>query len=125
MSSKPQITGLQDDNDARKLLSPCIIGEQDDSYHAVEDLCYVLKEESTKNIAVTGNYGSGKSSVVNTCFKNMDIEDKVLRISLSTFDLGDNNTQDDIEYKIVQHMLYKSDRSKTPFSWFCRSTMRT
>ena len=118
MSSKPQIIGLQDDNDARKLLSPCIIGEQDDSYHAVEDLCYVLKEESTKNIAVTGNYGSGKSSVVNTCFKKMDIEDKVLRISLSTFDLGDNNTQDDIEYKIVQHMLYKSDRSKTPFSWF-------
>lgn len=74
---------------------------------------------------MTGHYGSGKSSVVNTCINEMGISDKVLCISMSTFSLptdnkpvGNNLYSDDIEYKIVQHLLYKCDKTKISHSGF-------
>ena len=112
--------------EARKLLSPCTIDAGDASHLAVDDLRYALEQSNSRNIAVTGHYGSGKSSVVNTCIEEMGIEDKVLRISMSTFYLQDESNSkgedllysDDIEYKIVQHLLYKCDKSKIPYSRF-------
>ena len=101
--------------ESRTLLSPCLIDKKDDSHFAVDDLKYALSNASTKNIAVTGNYGSGKSSVVNTCFEEMGIENRVLRISMSTYNENDIGN---IEKKIVQHIHYKSDRSKIPYSTF-------
>ena len=100
----------------RTLLSPCNIAEGDTSHLAVDDLRFALEQGDSRNIAVTGHYGSGKSSVANTCINEMGIGDKVLRISMSTFSLttdskpaGDALYSDDIEYKIVQHLLYKCD----------------
>ena len=111
----------------RMLLSPCNIPEGDTSHLAVDDLKFALKQADSRNIAVTGHYGSGKSSVANTCINEMGIEDKVLRISMSTFSLttdqkseGDGLYSDDIEYKIVQHLLYKCDKNKIPQSGFKR-----
>lgn len=109
----------------RKLLSPCKIPVDDTSHLAVDDLKFALTQGDTRNIAVTGHYGSGKSSVANTCISEMGIENKVLRISMSTFSLptDSNNSggdlySDDIEYKIVQHLLYKCDKAKIPHSGF-------
>lgn len=109
----------------RTLLSPCNIPAGDTSHLAVDDLKFALEQSDSRNIAVTGHYGSGKSSVVNTCINEMGIGDKVLRISMSTFSLpadtkpvGDNLYSDDIEYKIVQHLLYKCDKAKTSHSGF-------
>ncbi len=111
--------------DTRRLLSPCSIPLEDDSHLAVDDLKFALAQTDLRNVAVTGNYGSGKSSVVNTCFEELGIENRVLRISMSTFQLtkGEKPTKedlysDDIEYKIVQHLLYKCDKSKIPDSGF-------
>lgn len=115
---------MHNKDDVRKLLSPCIIKEESDSHLAVDDLRFALNQDETRNIAVTGSYGSGKSSVVDTCLREMGVENKVLRISMSTFELEKEKTpegydgKDNIEYKIVQHLLYKSDRNKTPYSWF-------
>ena len=110
----------------RNLLSPCDIAKGDTSHLAVDDLRFALEQSDSRNIAVTGHYGSGKSSVVNTCINEMGIGDKVLRISMSTFYLQDESNSkgedllysDDIEYKIVQHLLYKCDKSKIPYSRF-------
>ena len=109
----------------RTLLSPCNIPAGDTSHLAVDDLKFALEQSDSRNIAVTGHYGSGKSSVANTCINEMEIGDKVLRISMSTFSLpadtkhvGDNLYSDDIEYKIVQHLLYKCDKAKIPHSGF-------
>lgn len=109
----------------RTLLSPCNIPAGDTSHLAVDDLKFALEQSDSRNIAVTGHYGSGKSSVANTCINEMGIGDKVLRISMSTFSLpadtkpvGDNLYSDDIEYKIVQHLLYKCDKAKIPHSGF-------
>ena len=53
----------------------------------------------------------------------MGIGDRVLRISMSTFSLQNEAKHndlysDDIEYKIVQHLLYKCDKTKIPYSRF-------
>lgn len=106
---------LEQDEEIRKLLSPCIIDEDDDSHIAVEDLRFALSHKKVHNIAVTGNYGSGKSSVVDTCLNEMGIENQVLRISMSTY--NESGTEH-IEQKIVQHIHYKSDRDKIPYSTF-------
>lgn len=104
----------------RKLLSPCSIDAEDTSHLAVDDLKFSLEQTDSRNIAITGHYGSGKSSVANTCIDEMGIGDKVLRISMSTFSLpsDDNQHPDEIEYKIVQHLLYKCDKSRIPYSRF-------
>ncbi len=109
----------------RKLLSPCCIDASDVSHLAVDDLKFALEEKDSRNIAITGHYGSGKSSVVNTCIDEMGIKDEVLRISMSTFQLSKEEIKpngdlysDDIEYKIVQHLLYKCDKSMIPNSGF-------
>lgn len=118
----------QDEN--RRLLSPCSIDCGDASHYAVDDLKFALEHSNSRNIAVTGYYGAGKSSVVNTCIEELDISSKVLRISMSTFCLHEGNVSDDdsyagdVEYKIVQHMLYKCDRSRTPDSVFKRIRQR-
>ena len=109
----------------RSLLSPCNIPEGDTSHLAVDDLKFALQQSDSRNIAITGHYGSGKSSVANTCIDEMGIGEKVLRISMSTFSLtpdskpkGDDLYSDDIEYKIVQHLLYKCDKAMIPHSGF-------
>lgn len=68
--------------ECRKLLSPCNIDVEDTSHLAVDDLRFALEQADSRNIAITGHYGSGKSSVANTCIDEMGIEDKVLRISM-------------------------------------------
>lgn len=107
----------------RTLLSPCNIPEDDTSHLAVDDLKFALEQSDSRNIAITGHYGSGKSSVANTCIDEMGIANKVLRISMSTFSLPSENedqNSNEIEYKIVQHLLYKCDKNKIPYSGFKR-----
>lgn len=112
--------------ETRRLLSPCSIDSEDASHYAVDDLKFALEQGNSRNIAVTGHYGSGKSSVVNTSIEELGIDSKVLRISMSTFCLqeekvpNDNSYAGDIEYKIVQHLLYKCDKSRIPDSGFKR-----
>lgn len=113
-------------NENRRLLSPCRIDSEDASHYAVDDLKFALEHNDSRNIAVTGHYGSGKSSVVNTSLEELGASRKVLRISMSTFclqeekDSNDNSYAGDIEYKIVQHLLYKCDKSRIPDSGFKR-----
>ncbi len=120
-----QETNCPSQKEYRSLLSPCLIPEEDASHLAVDDLKFALGQNDSRNIAVTGNYGSGKSSVANTCIDEMGIGDKVLRISMSTFYFPNENKprgedlySDDIEYKIVQHLLYKCDKDKIPHTGF-------
>ena len=43
-----------------------LIKGQDPAYYSVEDLAYAMTLPQCKNIALTGIYGSGKSSIINT-----------------------------------------------------------
>ncbi len=118
-----KVQGEEIPKEYRTLLSPCNIPAGDTSHLAVDDLKFALEQSDSRNIAITGHYGSGKSSVANTCIDEMGIADKVLRISMSTFSLpteDEDQNSNEIEYKIVQHLLYKCDKKKIPHSGFKR-----
>ena len=102
-----------------------------------------LSKPEVFNIALTGPYGSGKSSVIKSFLKKHP--QKVLQISLASF-LSEEETQDirhdaetapakvqstddaisrrevrqEIERSILQQMLYGADANKLPFSRFKR-----
>ena len=102
---------------SEKLLSPKLLTEADSSYESVKELKAAVEQDACKNIAVTGINGAGKSSVINTFaseYKKENPGKRLLRISLSTFDLGTDNKapeayENDIEYKLVQQILYRSN----------------
>ena len=125
-SKKQEVGKAQDEEmpkEYRTLLSPCNIPAGDTSHLAVDDLKFALEQSDSRNIAITGHYGSGKSSVANTCIDEMGIANKVFRISMSTFSLPSENedqNSNEIEYKIVQHLLYKCDKNKISHSGFKR-----
>lgn len=123
-TKKQEMDKVQDEEtlkEYRTLLSPCNIPAGDTSHLAVDDLKFALEQRDSRNIAITGHFGSGKSSVANTCIDEMGIADKVLRISMSTFSLHtEDQNSNEIEYKIVQHLLYKCDKNKIPHSGFKR-----
>lgn len=49
-------------------------------------LKWAFDNKRIKNIALTGHYGAGKSSIIQTFFKrNPKVEKKALRISMATF----------------------------------------
>lgn len=114
--------------DLHRSLAPCILTDKDPAYKSVAELAHAMSLPECKNIALTGVFGSGKSSIINTYLKdeNAPQKDKVLRISLSNF--SDDNIkkedekqyEDNIEYKIFQHILYKADNDKTRESCYRR-----
>lgn len=113
-------------DDSRQLLAPCLLKANDRAYKSVEELDYAVSQHECKNIALTGVFGSGKSSVINTFLQLEETTRKVLRISLSNFEdvvsseQNDKPYEDAIEYKVFQHILYKADPQKTRNTRFSR-----
>ena len=105
--------------------------EKCNTYHKA--LKYALEKESIHNIAISGNYGSGKSTVIDTYFGKECIK-KVLKISLATFLIEKKDSKEDknelkalpnttiqeIENSILQQMIYRKGPDKFPFSRFKR-----
>lgn len=113
---------------SEKLLSPKLLTEGDHSYESVKELKAAVELEACKNIAVTGINGAGKSSVINTFaseYQSEHPQKRLLRISLSTFDLNNDKRpseayENDIEYKLVQQILYRSNPEELYQSSFKR-----
>ena len=85
------------DNSNQYDLAPVYINKTDENgnpnpkYGPVEDIANMLGNEKVKNIALTGPYGSGKSSVLRTLMRDYP-KAKYLNISLATL-------EDDTLYK--------------------------
>jgi replication-associated recombination protein RarA len=71
----------QDNSSPYKDLTPVSNADPDQKYS--EALRFALENDQVKNIALTGPYGSGKSSVIKTFESNSDY--KFLNISLASF----------------------------------------
>ena len=67
-------------------LTPTLLKENESAYESVRDLREALKAEDVLNIALTGPYGSGKSSVLHTLMYLKDEKWNYLPISLATWD---------------------------------------
>jgi len=88
-----------------------------------EAIQYATNNPKVYNIAVTGPYGSGKSSIIQTFLKKY--RRSALHISLAAFvpeaDSGSEKvSRQEIERSILQQMLYGADANKLPLSRFKR-----
>ena len=119
------------------------------AFKVVEELVSAIKDPNIKNVAVSADYGAGKSSVVETArakivkdedihwwrFKRKRTQSRFLVISLALLNANgrnpkvkmglndaDNSIQKDkdIEYSLLQQLLYYDLPSKTPKSRFYR-----
>lgn len=90
---------------------------------------YALTGENAgciRNIALTGSYGTGKSSVLQQVARNH--KKKVIQVSLSTLGIQDVESDDSAEHsktnriqkEIVKQFLYSEDPAKAPGSRFRR-----
>lgn len=71
-----------------------------------------------KNIAISGIYGSGKSSIIES-FKEQYKEYKYLDISLATFiSSEEDNLEEELERNILNQIFYKVSYDKMPYSRF-------
>lgn len=90
-----------------------------------------LKNDKIRNIALSGNYGVGKSSILEQVV-NGDYRDRVVVLSLSTLGpMPTASTEDSmpsqaktptnrIQQEIVKQLLYREESSKAPGSRFRR-----
>ncbi|PKP45415.1 MAG: hypothetical protein CVT94_18080, partial [Bacteroidetes bacterium HGW-Bacteroidetes-11] len=109
-------------------LSPTDDAENVDTY--IQSLDWALKNKTKiKNIAISGAYGSGKSSVIRTFIKrNTNKNYKFLNISLATFkeikkqpndpQNGDNDILRLIELSVLQQLFYHEKDNNIPDSRF-------
>lgn len=86
----------------------------------VDSLAWAIKNQRIKNLALTGAYGSGKSTILRT-FEKRHPEFKYFNISLAAF--GDEKEQekinlDSIEKSILQQMFYREKSKKLQHSRF-------
>ncbi|MBT2916439.1 ATP-binding protein, partial [Vibrio anguillarum] len=88
-----------------------------------EALRFATNNSKISNIALTGPYGSGKSSIIQSFLKTY--RRPVLHISLATFiteaeTKAETVDRQEIERRILQQMLYGADANKLPLSRFKR-----
>lgn len=121
-------------------LSPTDSAEDCDVY--LDALTWALaNKKRIKNIAISGPYGSGKSSILQTFIKKeekshknrrwLSKRDHFLNISLATFEVPDTNNKENgngknqdrnsdiqrlIELSLLQQLFYRETNSKTPDS---------
>ena len=115
--SAPQITSTNQ----YLSLTPITSADEDNAYSDM--LKFALSQNKTNNIAITGPYGSGKSSVLQT-FQKKHPQWKYLNISLATFkdelEVGNANSKEieieAIEKSILQQLFYSVDQKTLPRS---------
>lgn len=94
-------------------------------FYAIQAALVGPDQESIQNIALTGGYGVGKSSILQQVVKAHP--NSVVQISLSTLGLPDEagppsatSKTNQIQKEIVKQLLYREDPNKTPGSRFRR-----
>jgi len=115
------IIDSKDENINYDSLTPKVL-----NYKEVETYMYALKtgidDEDIRNIALTGTYGSGKSSLIKTFINKFKTKYKFLNISLASFENGGTtqNIEKKVELSIIQQIIYHVKASKIPDSRFKR-----
>ncbi|WP_088143623.1 YobI family P-loop NTPase [Achromobacter xylosoxidans] len=88
-----------------------------------EAIMFAMSNAKVSNIALTGPYGSGKSSIIQSFLRQY--RRPALHISLAAFvpeavSEGEKVSRQEIERSILQQMLYGADANKLPLSRFKR-----
>lgn len=118
------------ENIIQESLQPQRLDKGDKSYQSVLDIEMRLQKGDATNIALTGPYGSGKSSILITLKEDYP-NHQYLNISLATLKpFEEENNEEDkpskqnldrlIEYSILQQLIYKEKQTTLPNSRFKR-----
>lgn len=104
-------------------LAPILI-EKEKARIYLDAINQALENDNIKNIGVTGNYGSGKSSLIET-FKKEYPNYKYLNISLATFKETEGENEKEelerlLELSILQQIFYQVKSKEIPDSRFKR-----
>jgi hypothetical protein len=83
-------------------------------------LTWALENININNIALTGPYGSGKSSILKTFQSKNSRDYRFLNISLASFKEEEEKNENILEKGILQQMFYKVPSKTLPFSRFKR-----
>jgi hypothetical protein len=82
-----------------------------------------LKNDKVRNIAISGPYGSGKSSIIETYLKNNPkVNKKAINIAIASFETEDNINDNNapsmglLEKSILKQLFYKVDHKEIPQS---------
>lgn len=102
-------------------LAPTDEADKADVYS--EAILFAMDNAKVSNIALTGPYGSGKSSIIQSFLKKY--RRSALKISLAAFvseadSEGEKACRQDVERSILQQMLYGANANKLPLSRFKR-----
>lgn len=108
-------------------LSPKILTEEEDLkriHPYLKNLKGAIDSDGVNNIAITGSYGSGKSTILKT-FQHLNPEYEYLSISLASFVENERKPEDSeferrLEVSILQQMFYHVEPSEIPDSRFKR-----
>ncbi|CAM8681439.1 MULTISPECIES: hypothetical protein [Leclercia] len=117
-------------------LTPAVL-EQEKAASYIEALNFAYSQPDIRNVAVTGPYGAGKSSVLKTWCQAKEGALRVLTVSLADFDMQKSvsekedqlekgkseeveknaeTSEKSIEYSILQQILYKNKKNELPYS---------
>ncbi len=119
------------ENNTQESLQPKRIGKEEKAYQSVLDIEERLQKGDATNIALTGPYGSGKSSILITLKEDFP-KHHYLNISLATLKPSDEEEDNEsnkpsklnldrlIEYSILQQLIYKEKQATLPNSRFKR-----
>ncbi len=108
-------------------LTPSSDETVDENGFYCDSMEWALNNDQIKNIALTGVYGSGKSSIIQKFVNRVEGTNKASKkarhsffnISLAYFEEHHLDTED-IEQGILQQLFYQEDPKITPFSRFRR-----
>ena len=124
-------------------LLPIKLTKDDPSYKTVEELAevldYAIKNKDIRNVALTGPFGSGKSSIIQTLMEEHN-EFNYLSLSLATLQADSEGKSEKekknvseeekekrtealnrkIEYSILQQLIYKEGTNNVPNSRISR-----
>lgn len=96
-------------------LTPSKIKRRNEYFNAMD---FALSKNDVRNIAVTGSYGAGKSTVIRSYMEKFRPE-AFINVSLAGFEMqekGEPAKAQEVELSILQQILYKKNRDALPDS---------
>jgi hypothetical protein len=100
---------------------------EEESQIYITALEQALIEKGNKNIAITGGYGAGKTTIIDAYFEEHKSEaEKMIKISIATFQTNQDepknlvSNENILEQQILQQMFYQVNPNNIPNSKFTK-----